>query len=442
MFAIVFDVHETTSAEIVELLDTVRDVCHRLDPAGVPLADAAAVFDALVMAERLIEGARLRVTARYEQSGAWRRNGAKHPEHDLAARTRTSRTAARRTLTTSRRLTTRPATDTAVRTGTASAGQADDICDATDTAPDAETDLLAAAHTDTRAQLRRRAAHAKQSADTDRAATRRRLHTQRCVRRWDDPDGMANLLLRLHGEDMTRVDTALRTDLERARRTTPPDDATPAAAHLADLLRARLLDRTPQPAATATPARADKKVIALIDVTALNRGTTHPGETCEIAGVGPVSVAAIQRLIGDATLTLVLRNGVDVRNVTHLGRSVTAHQRTALEARGACCEFCGSRHRVEIDHITGWALTHTTRLDDLSLKCWDCHDRKTRLHLREAGPPGNRHFLDPDGSPHQRTEHARPPTEHTPDPPRARNGDGHLRAHPQPDLFAATSADP
>src|SRR3546814_6257056 len=56
-------------------------------------------------------------------------------------------------------------------------------------------------------------------------------------------------------------------------------------------------------------------------------------ETCEIAGVGPVSVSAVRRLLSDAFLTLVLRKGSDIRNVTHLGRQVTAAQRTAMEAR-------------------------------------------------------------------------------------------------------------
>jgi phage terminase large subunit GpA-like protein len=70
-----------------------------------------------------------------------------------------------------------------------------------------------------------------------------------------------------------------------------------------------------------------------------------------------------------------------VLNVTHLGRQVTAAQRTALEARGARCERCGSRHLLDIDHNEGWTLTHDTRLEDLSWECWHCHGLKTRHNL-------------------------------------------------------------
>ena len=77
-------------------------------------------------------------------------------------------------------------------------------------------------------------------------------------------------------------------------------------------------------------------------------------------------------------------------HVTHLGRQVTAAQRTALEARGARCERCGSRHLLDIDHNEGWTLTHDTRIEDLSWQCWHCHDLKTRHDLVFAGPIGNR----------------------------------------------------
>jgi hypothetical protein len=83
-----------------------------------------------------------------------------------------------------------------------------------------------------------------------------------------------------------------------------------------------------------------------------------------------------------------------VRSVTHLGRQVTAVQRTALEARGCRCERCGSTHLLDIDHNEGWTLTKDTRLEDLSWECWHCHGLKTRHNLRLDGPIGNRWFVD------------------------------------------------
>ena len=164
-----------------------------------------------------------------------------------------------------------------------------------------------------------------------------------------------------------------------------------------------------QPAAAAGPVvdwelrgtrRRESKIIAVIDATALNRGRTEGGETCEIAGVGPVPVSAVRALVPDAFLSYVVKDGVDVRTVVHVGRQVTAHQRTALEARGYHCERpgCASRHLLEIDHISGWAITKTTRLDDLAWLCPHDHDLKTRYGFRIKGPPGRRRWLRPDGT--------------------------------------------
>ena len=268
---------------------------------------------------------------------------------------------------------------------------------------------MASARNEPLHQLQKRAAQARARADADREATRHRLHAQRQVRRWDDADGMGNLLLKMPAAELRELDASLKTAVDRrladARHAGRFE---PVEAYAADEVMDRLLGRTggaSTPGTSNQAVRPDKKVICLIDLDALNRGRVEDGETCEIAGVGPVSVSAAQRLMGDAFWALVIKDGVDVVNVTHLGRRVTAHQRTALEARGARCEFCGSSFRVEIDHIEGWALTHKTELADLSLKCWSCHEAKTRLGLRETGPPGNRSFLTADGTPWRRSAH-------------------------------------
>ena len=122
-------------------------------------------------------------------------------------------------------------------------------------------------------------------------------------------------------------------------------------------------------------------------------------------------------MLSDAFVALVIIDGVDVLNVTHLGRRVTAHQRTALEARGYRCEVdgCGSDHHLELDHNTGWTLTHTTELADMSWLCRHHHDRKTRDDLILTGPVGKRR-LEPRTGP--------PPT---PTPP---------ASEPQTELFA------
>jgi hypothetical protein len=395
-----------TLAEVIGVAVALRDVCERLEPSAIGLHETPVVFDHLTAMELLAAGAVLRMAARYEEAGAWKEHGDRSVEDVISRKTGTGSGKARRKLETSRRLRDQPKTDDAVRRGEVSGDQATEVSKAAAVAPEAEDELLASARHEPLHQLQKRAAEAQARADKDREATRRRLHSQRQVRRWDDADGMGNLLLKMPAAELRELDASLKTAVDRrladARHAGRFE---PVEAYAADEVMDRLLGRTGGSNGTKTSGqavRSDKKVVCLIDIDALNRGRVEGGETCEIAGVGPVSVSAAQRLMGDAFWAIVIRDGVDVVNVTHLGRRVTAQQRTALEARGARCEFCGSLFRVEIDHVEGWALTHRTEVDDLSLKCWSCHEAKGRLKLKETGPPGDRRFLNPDGTPWHR----------------------------------------
>ena len=139
------------------------------------------------------------------------------------------------------------------------------------------------------------------------------------------------------------------------------------------------------------PSGRQTKVIIRVDGSALVRGEVEDGETCEIAGIGQVALSAVREQIPDAHITYVITNAQDV-TVAHLGRQVTAHQRTALEARGYQCEVpgCTADHLLEIDHVTGWAITKQTRLSDLAWLCTTHHRQKSRRHYRLLGPPGQR----------------------------------------------------
>ncbi len=420
----------TTAQEVLDLLERARDVYGRLDPVAVGLAEVPPVFDALAELERLCGGAVVRMAARYEEAGTWKRNGARSPEDDIARKTGTGTSRARRKLSTSKRLCSQPKIDDAVRRGRVSPDQADEVSDGAGASPDAEDELLDTAQRKPLHDLRRKVAEERAKADKDREERARRLHRQRAVRRWDDPDGMGNLLLRLPGDAMAEVDARLKPLIDRAFA-----DARDAGrfesveAYTADVVKGLLLSdvgsRSGDGAGTdggsgrRQDVRPEKKVIALIDADALNRGRVEGDETCEIAGVGPVSVSAVRRLLSEAFLSVVIRKGTDIRNVTHLGRQVTATQRTALEARGGRCERCGSRHLLDIDHNEGWTLTHDTRLDDLSWFCWHCHDQKTRHNLRAVGGLGAKRFVRRDGTDWDPPPGQGPPRSGSPPPPEA-----------------------
>ncbi len=167
------------------------------------------------------------------------------------------------------------------------------------------------------------------SADEEQARYAR-IHRDRFVRRWTDADCAACGQWRTTPEAGARINAALDAEADRVFRAARADGRRERhEAYLADALVA-LADR----AAGGAGSRAAKYRASLrVDVTALRGGTTGPGEVCEIAGVGPVPVAVAREMLGDALLDLVITDGVDVLNVTHLGRTRLASVRAALDSR-------------------------------------------------------------------------------------------------------------
>ncbi|WP_419945957.1 HNH endonuclease signature motif containing protein [Candidatus Poriferisodalis sp.] len=96
----------------------------------------------------------------------------------------------------------------------------------------------------------------------------------------------------------------------------------------------------------------------------------------EILGSGPISPSALQRLCCNADLSVVLfADKLTPLYETTPSRTLTAAQRHALIARDGACIGCGAApHQCEAHHIIPWACRGKTRLDNLVLVCWHCHD--------------------------------------------------------------------
>jgi Domain of unknown function (DUF222) len=153
------------------------------------------------------------------------------------------------------------------------------------------------------------------------------------------------------------------------------------------------------------PGRLNPRYLALlrVDVQALHRGRVAGGELCEIRGVGPVPVSVAEQLLGHSVLHLVITRGVDVLNVTHLGRGPTAAQKIALAWASPGCEVEGCwRTRTENDHQKPWAQTRHTRLDELDPLCDHHHDLKTRSGWALVEGTGKRPMVPPDHPRHPR----------------------------------------
>jgi hypothetical protein len=154
-----------------------------------------------------------------------------------------------------------------------------------------------------------------------------------------------------------------------------------------------------------------------IDVAALRRGRVDGDELCEIAGVGAVPVSVARDLLGEAIIKLVITRGVDVLNVTHLGRGPTAAQHAALLWTNPTCAVQGcTRRRIEYDHQIPWAETKHTRLDELDPLCTFHHDLKTRHGWALIPGTGKRALVPPDDPRHPKHLQARPPTGRPPRP--------------------------
>jgi hypothetical protein len=187
---------------------------------------------------------------------------------------------------------------------------------------------------------------------------------------------------------------------------TPPDPTAPGGAGPARSRHSGGSGRD------AIRTRRPATVIVRIDYAALIRGYRQGEECCEIDGIGLVSVATVRAMMADAFLAAVVTDGIDIRSVVHLGRTVTATQRTALLARDPECVVpgCHVRFGLEIDHVADWANTKVTTIDRLARLCHHHHAQKTRDGWRLDGRPGQWQWIGPEG-----TRSDPPPGPDTPD---------------------------
>jgi hypothetical protein len=144
-----------------------------------------------------------------EETGVWRRAGARSAAEHLAKLGGTSTSVARRTLETSKHVAGLPAITDALQGGVLSTAQADAIVAAAAADPSAEARLLLLAQTTNVTELREECLRVRAAADPDPDATHRRIHAHRCQRTFADAEGAWNLHARGTPEQGARLETAL-----------------------------------------------------------------------------------------------------------------------------------------------------------------------------------------------------------------------------------------
>src|SRR6266511_2098487 len=379
-----------------------RRVVHDLEPERMDARDAVELLETFVEIERLSVAAKALLIKRIDDARIWVKDGHRSAAHLLAATSGTSVGQAVGVVETARRLPELPRTEEELRAGRLSEAQVREVAAAAAEAPHAERDLLDRAHADGFAGLKQYAARVKANAASgdDELARYRRIHATRYVRCWTDAEGADRGEWKLTPDAGARVRAALRAEQDGVFAEARAEGRRePHQAYAADALVA-VAERALAGSADGTRRPPAATVLMRLDATALRHGHTEGDEVCEIAGVGPVPVAVARDLLGDALLKIVITDGVDVLNVTHVGRTRTAAVQTALEWLFTECGVvdCHQRDHLEYHHTNPYRDTKVTRLRELVPLCPHQHDlvehRGFTLQRRADGeydllPPDN-----------------------------------------------------
>ena len=350
------------------------------------------------------------MTARAAEAGEWERARAASPAEWLASQLGTSTGRAKAELATSEQLGSLAATAGGVRAGLLSAEQAGVVADAASVNPAAERDLVAHAQreslTRTRQEAERRKAEAR--SEDEVAARDARVRRERRVRCWY-ANGAGHLEATGPVAAVKDLEAWINQQVDgKIRRKRDVADREPAAALRFDALMSAAGSLGADGGGTdgggdeSAGRRRSKKTpvrrltLVKVDLAALVRGHTWPGELCEIGGL-PVSVAELRRTLGDSMLHLVLTNGDAVVDVVNLGRKPTVAQMLAKLFTDSCCtvEGCDRAVRLEFDHRDDWVRTLTTTLASLDLVCDHHHRLKTFEGWALVAGTGRRAMVPP-----------------------------------------------
>jgi hypothetical protein len=316
-----------------------------------------------------------------------------------------------------------PATAQVLRKGSLSGAKAKAIASAAAVAPDAEAELLAGAQKASLSDLQKKCLRTR--AGVDRDAAHRRIHKERRLREFPDAEGAWNLQARgvpEAGAVFRAAHEPLVDEMFKAARAA--GNAEPREAYAFDafmeLIRRATGTGVNEPTAEANntapnntapegkPAAAKPMAVRYmsslvrVDLEALKRGQVEGDEVCEINGLGPIPIGTARRLLGESIAKLVITKGVDVANVTHLGRGPTVAQQVALWWASPCCtvEGCTRTRWLENDHNPEWAKTKRTRIDELDPLCTHHHDLKTHDGWALIAGTGKRAMVPPDDPRH------------------------------------------
>ena len=387
------------TSELAAACDGIEKLSREFDAGWLAPHEATEAMRLGAAIEAMGASIKARSAVRVAQSRMWEGEGHASAAHWFAAASGTTVGQARDQLDTQARLDALPEVRDAAERGALSVQQTAAIADAAAVDPAAEAALLEAASASSLTGLRDECRRRKAAADPDPDGTYARIRAERSVRAWTDADGARNLLVRgpadvvagIEGHINATADQIFKTACAEGRRE-------PRAAYQFDALHALIADRAPTSTSTSRKRANNPAHLTLVrvDLAALVNGRVDDGEVCEIAGIGPLPATRVRDLLGESIVKLVVTNGVDVANITHLGRGPTAAQLLATLWRSPTCIIAGcDRTDIEFDHHHDWAHTHTTRADNLGGLCHHHHDLKSRGAKLIRHPDDTAHLEPP-----------------------------------------------
>lgn len=386
-----------------QALGIVREVVGEADADRFTGEEAGRILERLIKIDRAVAAGRLAFARRAAECMTWRQEGHRSAADWLAQKAKTSVSEAISALETAKRLPDMPDTVEALRQGTLSISQVREISAAAAVDPSSEKDLIEAAGYLSLKGLQYRARLVR-AAGIDESARAAALRQGRCLRHFLDPEGAFHLHACLTPDNGASMLAMIRTRAnfvadEAKQAGLPPESQ---AAYEADALVALVSgdDRIATFQGQVGGRQRNPTVVFHVSLEALRRGKLEDGELCEVPGVGPIPLAAIENVLGDALGKLVISDGVDVTTVCHLGRTVPAHVETALEARDRTCVVpgCDVSLSLEIDHWKiPFAAGGATALWNLCRICHFHHQMKTYDGFSLRGGPGRWEWVPPPG---------------------------------------------
>jgi hypothetical protein len=389
------DMHEHLRAQ--------RDWLTHLDFETMNGFQAQEVLEFGAKLERLGRATVMLAAPRVDDTLFWRQEGHRSAASYLAEKTGTTEGGAIGVLETARQLGDLPETAKCLQWGDFSAEQVKEIASAATVHPGAEAELIEAATRSGLKGLKTRCQRTKALASWENGERGREnaIRKSRFFRHYKDPDGGVRIEARLTPADGARIVEAVKAKAglfaDEARKSGLYEST---RAYLADGLVSLADDAI---LGTGTGI-ARPTVILRVDLAALRRGELAKGtpanddagpahchdEVCEIPGVGPVSLATATRVLGDSFVKIVITDGVDVRSICHLGRTVPAHLQTALEERDPVCSvpLCETDFSLENHHLVAVTNGGPTSLANLVRICKWHHDLITYEGWTLTGAPG------------------------------------------------------